>query len=729
MPKLQNNYCWYLGLIFLFSLPTVLADITINEVMYNPKGYDTDAEWIEIYNPDNEWIDFYDGWFIADDKYVDMIQDCYGEIDGTNSTYIIITSWDSSFYESFDDVDILFNAMRVDEEWVPIFDDEGNLICDKIGNNLKNSEDYIELWYCGEEEEEECDLIDFFWYNASEVYHNDTYYYVDADGNGKSLQLIDGNWTEAEPTPGQPNEIVAQPPPEKEIYLKVNTNVFLFDYVNYTKLFKIKIKNKDNCSDKENVSVTYKIYNASEDIIKEDNFTVEVGCTKTADTGNIYFEDAGEYTICGYLINETNTSDCLDIEVLDTSTIACDLSLEINSTQEIYELPEKINFKPSLSDKTYPYKITYWFEDLFGNIVRKKITTLNTNRKSWKPKIDESDKVFLIKANLSFISCNDTDPEDDSDEKLVIVTNPEYFNTTIQNESYVKIVDISLGSDNKAKFGEAVNIKINIYRGNTAKYSTSLWAEGSSTISSKTSKIHTLTKFTNYTFTIPVQLKPNCNENYDDGNYYVKLEGLDSSDSATIKIEGITSSLCEESSSSSSSSSSKSKFSFKIISLPDKIEIGKEFTAKVKIISDDDEHILDIWSYVYRGNKCYSGEREANIQSVTLPEDSSVIVELKNTVTDAEPGSYNFKVKLRKDNQKTLKELTEPITFAAKITTTELSETNINQRNFCLEGNISKSYFETSLVYESSSEKTKKLIYGLILGVLFLIIIVLIWRK
>jgi len=32
-------------------------------------------------------------------------------------------------------------------------------------------------------------------------------------------------------------------------------------------------------------------------------------------------------------------------------------------------------------------------------------------------------------------------------------------------------------------------------------------------------------------------------------------------------------------------------------------------------------------------------------------------VELKNTVPDAEPGEYNFKVKIRKDNQKTLKEL------------------------------------------------------------------------
>lgn len=733
MLKLQNSYCWCLGIIFLFSLPVVLADLenlTINEVMYNPKGSDTDAEWIEIYNPDNELINFYDdALFIADDKYEQQIQDWTDDINGTNATYIIITSCSSSLYDSINNT-IIFNPMDwihlewddSDEEWYPR--------CDRIGNNLKNTEDYIELWYCGNEEEEECDLLDFFWYNASEVYHNDTIYELDADANGKSLQFIDGYWEAAEPTPGQPNEIIEPLPPEKEIHLKVYTDIFLYDYVNYTKLFKIQIKNKDNCSEKENISVSYDIYDYwDEDYLKEANFTVEVGCSKTSDTGDIYFEDAGNYLICGNLTNNTNISDCLEIEVLDTSTIPCNLSLEIDNSKEIYELPEKIKFKPLLSDKTYPYKIDYWFEDLFGNIIRKKITTLNTNRKSWKPKIDESDKVFLIKINLSFISCNDIDSTDDSAEQMVIVKDPDYFENLPENESSVRIIEVKLGTDNKAKFGEAVDVKVNIYRGDTSKYSISLWAEGTSKISSKTTKIHTLTRFTNYTFTVPVQLKPNCNEKYDDGNYNIKIEGLDSSDSASIKVEGLTSSLCDGSSSSSSSPSTQ-KFSFSINSMPDEIEAGKEFTSKVKITSDDDEHIIDIWSYVYRGSKCYSGDREANIQSITLPEDSSVIVELKNTVTGAEPGDYKFKVKLRKDNQKTLKELTEEITLADQETSsTQLSETNINQQAFSSGNLAEQTCSESILIYESSSEKTKRLVVWTLLGALFLLNVFLIWKK
>ncbi len=710
--------------IFVFISPIALADLSINEVMYNPESYDADAEWVEIYNPDNEYVDFFDGWFIADDKYEQQIQDYSAYINGTNATYFIIASCYSSFYDTFDNIDVIFNPM----DWTH-FDEFGDPRCDRIGNNLKNTEDYIEIWYCGAGAGEDCNLTDFFWYNSTEVYHNDMIYELDEEANGKSLQFIDGYWIVADPTPGQPNEIIELGPPEKEIYLKVYADVFLFDQINYTKLFKIQIKNKNNCSDKENVTVIYDIYDYwLEDYIKESNFTVEVGCSKTADTGSIYFEYAGNYTVCGYLENNTNMSDCLDIEVIDTSTIPCNLSLGINATQEIYSTPESIKFIPLLSDTTYPYKITYWFEDLFGNIARKKITTLNTNRKSWKPKIDESDKVFLIRTNLSFISCNDTNPSDDSSEQQVIVKNPQYFNNTPHNESYVKIVEVKLGSDNKAKFGEAIDVKVNIYRGDTSKYSTSLWAEGSTKVSSKTSKIHTLTKFTNYTFTIPVQLKPNCNERYDDGSYDIKLEGLDSSDSASFTIEGITSSLCDKTTSSSGSSSQK--FSYNIFSLPDEIEIGKEFTAKVKITSDSEEHILDIWSYVYRGSKCYSGEREENAQTITLPGDSSVIVDLKNTVIEAKPGSYKFKVKIIKDNQKTPKELTEIITLKAPLTaSTSVSETNINQQGFSSDNILGQTCSEKVTVYESSSEKTKKLVIWMLFGAMFLVNAFLTWKK
>ncbi len=51
--------------------------------------------------------------------------------------------------------------------------------------------------------------------------------------------------------------------------------------------------------------------------------------------------------------------------------------------------------------------------------------------------------------------------------------------------------------------------------------------------------------------------------------------------------------------------------------------------------------------------KCFSGERDVNKQIVSLKPDGTAILEMKNTVSGAEPGEYKIKVKIKKDQQKT----------------------------------------------------------------------------
>ncbi|WP_456367705.1 DUF4350 domain-containing protein [Thermococcus sp.] len=41
--------------------------LVINEIMYNPSGSDTPAEWVEIYNPNNHEVDL-SGWWVGDDE-------------------------------------------------------------------------------------------------------------------------------------------------------------------------------------------------------------------------------------------------------------------------------------------------------------------------------------------------------------------------------------------------------------------------------------------------------------------------------------------------------------------------------------------------------------------------------------------------------------------------------------------------------------------------------------
>ncbi len=409
-----------LVLLIIININLVTA-IQVNEIMYNPKGSDSGKEYIELYNPTNIWIEYDDHWFISDDKYKQKLR---GYDNGTNATYILISPCNSILYDSITNKDLIFNPINLDDFGVPKFDKNGFLLCDKIGNNLKNSEDFIELWWCGESEEVEiecsefendidcddqenciwdydfdscddiatwCDLEDIFIYNSS----------MGGDGNGKSLQLINKTWKEAEPTPGEAN----QKKPKERHSLKTKINEFLFENTEYKNLFQIKIKEKD-CRIKENVTVLFNVTEDNSTIINK-NFTVEIGCSKTSNTGTLELTN-GMYKLCGQIKSKPFTLDCQEFEVIETEKIEEDISLEIIPEYNEYEYPDSIKFQPFISDTSYPFKIDYWFENEFGTILRKKVTTLNINEKSYRPNTNSSETSIIIKANLSYIGINDT---------------------------------------------------------------------------------------------------------------------------------------------------------------------------------------------------------------------------------------------------------------------------------------------------------------------------------
>ncbi len=372
--------------IFLLCITCVNA-LQVNEIMYNPKSADLDKEFVELYNPNNEIIDFEELWMIGDDKYWKRIQDYSGWNNETNASYIIITSCYSDFYEYLDN-DLLFNPISM-AEW----DDSGEPVCDKIGNNLKNTKDYIEIWFCPSGiEEQDCVLKDFVEYNES----------MGADGNGNSLQLINNTWVETIPTPGKVNRFFV----EKNTKITVNIEEFLVNDIDYENLFKIKIKDKD-CRIKENITVIYNIANEDLTIDWEDEFTVEIGCSKSSGTGEMIL-DAGNYTLCGYVLGEKDVKDCLNFQVIDTAEIIDDIILSINLSGKTITYPDSIRFYPELNNETYPYKIDYWFEDIDGKLLKKKVTTLNTNRKSYKPNVKIFNTTIIVKTNLSYIGCNDS---------------------------------------------------------------------------------------------------------------------------------------------------------------------------------------------------------------------------------------------------------------------------------------------------------------------------------
>jgi len=445
--------------------------------------------------------------------------------------------------------------------------------------------------------------------------------------------------------------------------IKVILDDTLFLGKTYTSLFRIdNLGHVSGITDYINLSVLYNI--SGHNFFKQDVFELtNLNSYKTAGTGGFKPDKAGNYTICGKIIsstiNDLNKEDdisCKNISVINTLGIPCNVSLNIGTWKNIY-FDESSVFYLNLNNESFPFVIEYWVEDLFGNTVKKAINTTNTNKKSFSPRFDEPDKAFLIKANLIFVACNDSNKKDNYAERLFVVKGEEP-----EKESRIEIVELYLNKDNEIEFGKSLKAKLSIYKGDSTKNVIKIWAENKkgTKISTETSKLTITKKFSENLVTIPIQLKLNCDSKLDEGRYYLVVEGLNIKEKKEFLIKGNSDFLCPEETKSSNeiTSEANSKFSYEIISIPLTVENNNEFTTKV-LITAKDETKLKIWSYAYRGSKCYSGEREDNMQEILIQANENKTVELKNKIIDAEPGDYKLKVKLLLEGQKTEKEITE----------------------------------------------------------------------
>ena len=96
------------------------------------------------------------------------------------------------------------------------------------------------------------------------------------------------------------------------------------------------------------------------------------------------------------------------------------------------------------------------------------------------------------------------------------------------------------------KFGDNVSVKVDVYRGSTAKYAVYFYIEkDSKPITDKISE-HARTKYKNYTFVYIAQLESNCNYKYEEGKYNIVIEGLERLVSQEIDITNPDSCSSEE---------------------------------------------------------------------------------------------------------------------------------------------------------------------------------------
>lgn len=417
----------------------------------------------------------------------------------------------------------------------------------------------------------------------------------------------------------------------------------------------------------------------------------------------------------------------------------CDYATEIILAKTIFDNSSEFSFKiraSKLKGQSTNFTSKAEIEDLNGKTAKEyspftnEPITLQRTSTEYTPSLEEG-KSYTINANIT-VQCNDTGKENDFDARIITIKGKP-----LQEDSSVDISGIyDLGSDNTAKFGQAVRIRLDAYRGNTNKESIAVWAEGKKgSRISKQSKANLGMKYTNYSLTLPVQIEPNCDGEFKDGSYTIKAEGLDSEDEEEIEIEKLTGSMCEIKAIKENSISPK-KFNFYLQDFNENIDARKEFNTKVVLDNNNDADIpIKVWSYVYRGSKSYSGDKEDNKKEFILKANSLHIVELSNTAENAEPGNYKYKVVINKNNQKTNDEIIKEITIENNLNKNNKDDNN-NQENEEIAANGERNKIANNAlmnnggyVYQSTTEKAKSLVPAFFIALSVLLNIILIWRR
>lgn len=394
------------------------------------------------------------------------------------------------------------------------------------------------------------------------------------------------------------------------------------------------------------------------------------------------------YGLCGNVIVQQNISTpglpntCAshaDNETNETSETvgSCNVSISLLS-EDVFISGEKQNYNFFINDSNCSkkeMKIEYWIEDLFGNIIKAKYnTTQNVScsknvPRDWTPDEIKSSEAYYIRALISDAACNDSNLSDNYDEKLIVVKGTEP-----SKESCIKINEIGLGSDGKAKFGDVIEIKINAYKGGTSKSAVDVWLENAEGKKAGEANFNLYSKYTNYSFSIPLQINPNCGSSLPNGSYLLKIEGMDSHDEDAIIINGTSASSCKVKTveisnqcscpacpsalSCKMENNTENKEVFEIIAITTPVFIGKEIETRLRINATKQINYT-ISSYVYNGNKLLSlgfdGKKwlktwDANKKEIGINE-TTVVSLINRVANDTEPGNYKFRVRIRYDGK------------------------------------------------------------------------------
>lgn len=539
------------------------------------------------------------------------------------------------------------------------------------------------------------------------------------------------------------------------ISLEVILNSPLYMDLQYTSVF--RIENEDYESSMEGVynavieyNITKQTVNGSE-LIDADTSNVSVRKYSYSNTGLVQISQPGNYSVCGRIsevfyngaklcLNQSINHACKNLTVLDPSTIPCNVTLRPETDKRVYGINESISIINHLSNDTFPFRITYWIEDLFGRMIKQPETTGNLNKKSFKVKTSSRVDAWLVKNRLESIACNNSQNITEKEMLIVVKNNLSLTEQNPLSEDFQSMITIIDPSPNPVKFGDALKLELEIKRGNTRKYSVSIRPGGGRVF--EPIKIHVKEKYAKLKTVLPIQIIPNCDKKLKEQEYSVIVEGLGQSAEASFDVEGYVKSLCPDAIKEPAKSSGQDGKRGTVIALE---EFSSSYCKNEAInysifVENNEVRTINYtaFGYVYRGSKCYSGERTNNTIRLNISSKSRQSITFTNWFY-GDSGEYKIKIRVYEGLRKTPYE----ITFHANLTECEHEfqyalnhAPQINLTEF-IKIYDSKSYPSTKktvhvqerLIYESSSIRSKKAIPGIAILALSLICILLLWKQ
>ncbi len=737
--------------LLLCVLSSVSAQLQLNEMMYNPssfQGNDADLEWVEIFNRGNETVNL--STYTIDSKALTGMVNPNG--------YIVIAK-DIEGFSSF---------------YSPV-----NYTVVEAGISLTNSGDSVTL-------------------AGGNFTENVTYSPGwGADGNNKTLERrSDNSWGESLAdggTPGRENSIFNFSSESRQVVI---SEIFPnpFDEDNQTKpegewvelynqgersinlrgfSLKDKVGNELSVTSDKVLEHADLILPGKEYLVVYRDNDADFTLNNHGDEDVILF--SSEQPI--HNLSYSRTVEDMSISQIDGGWYLtlptpgydnfleerCDWVIDIGLENFIF-LEDKLDFDVwVIREFGLPQNITVRGEiiDLNGETVQtyspwtnERVTTQKSQ--TYSPNLPEG--TYEIFFWMEELPCEDADTSDNAVVALAAI-NPYVY----ENQSDIVIEKLYLGSDEKVAWGNQFDVKVDLYKGMETQYSIQLWAEKDGEKISKTTKLSIYENYRHYPLTLPLQLIPNCHQQVSDGAAKIVLEAFGLRQEQAFRIEGVDEGICRDyldyvkEAEKKEEKKEKQKIAHQVAELPASVSAGEVFRLEVQLFNDDnDAHDYQVWSYLYRGSKCYScsgsaKERDDNRQTVSLKESEVRMLDfLLKADEGMEEGEYKLKVKIRKDEQKTEKELTETIYVQpGNNISGSRQETNASLETLA-EGFTGggaavaglpagekkpavvysgRADYAGMVVYESNTEKARKLIPLFLMITFGLVCAVLAWKK